>query len=327
MVDRIIFNGTPYPSLNDLPADVEQRIRSFADQPIWDHLPDGLTLVVRTVNMTSTTWLTTDVDRLPTLFPSAVATLPNEAANTPAARGRRAASALVSLYLSHFNTTLSPDEKEQLIGLAGDVPEQAAARLRTLVRPYLRGEFVDVSAFRAELTKEQFEKEREVLEQLPESGFPDVVCHGYPLDLNPRLEYDGSSWCIKIPQVLCVDIREPGPVDTRPPGSLEVHGDFLVEGGRVVQYVANEKRDRSAMETGSTVYTGWTDDIPPPPSSAQNAFQTAVLGNADTSMSSRFCGEAILIAAIAAVTVTGVLLVVRAFLLAVDLSDLFSFLE
>jgi hypothetical protein len=276
MIERMILNGEAYRSAGHLPAGMGDRVRELAHHPIWNHLPDGFMLVVSTLNMTPSTWLTTDVDHLPILSPSATGTPPNEKANPPAARDRRAASALVDLYVSHYNSVLSPDEADQLVALAGDVPEQAAERLSTLFRPYMCGAHVEVSEVRDALPDKHSDQTRDILDALPSTGAPESFDATYPTNMNPTLQYDGSHWRIEIPQSLCVEIRAFGPADERSVTLHEPLGIFLVEGRRVIQYIANESRDHAVIGTGRTVYTDWTDQIPEPPSVHQKTFQTAV---------------------------------------------------
>ena len=64
-MNRVIFNGEAYKCADHLPAGMGDRVRELTRHPIWNHLPDGLMLVVSTLNMTPSAWLTTDVDHLP----------------------------------------------------------------------------------------------------------------------------------------------------------------------------------------------------------------------------------------------------------------------
>ena len=101
---------------------------------------------------------------------------------------------------------MSPDEADQLVALAVDVPEQAAERLSTLFRPYMHGAHVGVSEIRDALPDERSGKKSDIFDAFPSTGTPEGFDTTYPANMNPTLQYDDSHWRIEIPQSLYVEI-------------------------------------------------------------------------------------------------------------------------
>jgi hypothetical protein len=146
-----------------------------------------------------------------------------------------------------------------------------------------------------------------------------------PADLNPTLVHQGSYWRLEIPQSLFVRIRRDDPFHDAARLMNDERAVFSTEIRRMVRYDANEDRAASISGTVRGVYTGWTNDIPAPPSDRLDAFKTAAIGKNGLSEVLTSCGPGVLLLAIGTITIIGFLIVLIVFFLAVDLSTLFSF--
>lgn len=251
MFEGIRLNGERYRHLSELPSGFDARIQPLANLSIWEHLPGDVMLHVRTRNVTPKTWPTVQVRHLPTLPPSAVARLQDEAMNTPVARRRRAASALLDLYTLHYNLTLSPTERDKVRALAKEAPEDAAAHLERLVPR---------DANRLHIHSSDAAATQEVSDPIP------------------SLQDDGSNLRLHIPQSLLVEIRrspEHDPHDSSLDGPNRL---FAVEVRREVRYVANDRRDVSIVGSSTSRFTEWSDEVPAPPPTQVKAFEDAVIG-------------------------------------------------
>ncbi len=247
---RIVLNGTTYRGLNELPQGFDARIQPFTNLPIWESLPDDVILDIKTINVTPKTWPTVQVKHLPQLPPSALSLPHDTAQNTLAARQQRAASALVELYLSHYNRTLQPMEAEELTALTGEAPERTAARLNDLFPTSTGRQRIDASG----------------------APYTETFTNG-----NPNLKIDGTDLSLNIPQILRVKLRRSNEAD---PGDSPVDDSnrlVTIELRREVRYIANDSRDISIDGPTTARHTGWTDEVSPPPNQVK-AFHDAVIG-------------------------------------------------
>jgi len=271
--DRVDLNGTTYHHLTDLPPGFAVRIQPFKNLSIWRNLPKNSDLAVRSINVMPETWLTTCAQHLPAVPPSAVEA-PRDAQATTS--GRHAASALVELYVTHYNRTLSPAKAEALVRRSAENPDMVSDELSHLYPTHCQ------ESVTREVTEE--DSTGRTTASCAGNDGPDQAQDRHakrqrrvdgPARMNPSLWNDGSFWLIDIPQVLHVEIRASKKAS---PVNADVGGWYAVEYRRVVRYTANESRDINIRAAESSVRSGWTDEVPAPPPAQRKAFQDAVIG-------------------------------------------------
>ena len=245
MFEHVVVNGTTYRHLSDLPPGFAVRIQPFANLSIWRNVPQDSDLVIRTVNVMPETWPSTRAQHLPMLPPSAVEAPRSAEAGTPTTSGRHAATALVELYVRHYNHTLSPAQADALIRQSTGKPEMVSEELSRLHSVNVQNHGT-----------REWELKR----------------------INPGLRNDGSFWLMDIPQVLDVEIRTSQDEARSPAIGADFDVWYAVEYRRVVQYAANENLDINIHSTESSVRSGWTDDVPAAPPDQRKAFQDTVTG-------------------------------------------------
>lgn len=280
MFEHVVLNGTAYRHLSDLPPGFAVRIQPFADLSIWSNLPQNSDLVIRTVNVAPETWPTTGVQHLPALPPSAVEALHGAEVEGSSAAGRHAAAALVELYVSHYNQTLSPAKDEAIIKRSAEKPEMVSEELSHIFPPNSH----------EHVTQEVTEEDSSTHTTPPYEGTNsphqasdvDAEQNGHVDGLTrmrPHLWNDGSFWLIDIPQLLDVEIRASKNATRASPANAELNACYAVEYRRVVRYAANENRDITILAPEYSVRSGWTDEVTAAPPDQRKAFQDAVIGN------------------------------------------------